>query len=213
MGIDFPASFRLVLASQSPRRHSLLRDVGVPFSVVASEAVELLEGDSAAVLAQVNAKAKVDGAVLPPDLPTGTFVLGTDTLVTVDGVVMGKPATAREAVEMISRLSGRVHQVVSGVALCRTGGETCVAVATTDVAFRRLDAEEIRAYVDLGEWRGKAGGYAIQGLAAFFASEVRGEYSNVVGLPLCLLGGLFREQGFDLMKRRWLSGDQEAVPR
>ena len=106
------------------------------------------------------------------------------------------------------------------MALLRTGGEAGaqpavptgdmrVAVATTDVTFRRLSAGEVEAYVDSGEWKGKAGGYAIQGLAAFFVSEVRGEYSNVVGLPLCLLGEMFREQGFDLAQRTWLSGGPE----
>jgi septum formation protein len=119
---------------------------------------------------------------------------------------------------MLTQLSGRVHQVVSGVALARTSGDldesrtgvctrvadTRLAAATTDVVFRPLSEGEVEAYVESGEWKGKAGGYAIQGMAAFFASEVRGEYSNVVGLPLCLLGRLFREWGFDLVQRRWL---------
>jgi septum formation protein len=217
LGRHFPSDFRLILASQSPRRHSLLRDVGVPFTVVSSQAVEALAGADAATLAQLNAKAKVQGAVLPAGLPAGAFVLGTDTLVTSDGAVMGKPSSAEEAAQMLRSLSGRVHQVVSGVALVRTAGETGtqaavpagvihVAVATTDVTFRHLGAAEAEAYVDSGEWRGKAGGYAIQGLAAFFVSEVRGEYSNVVGLPLGLLGEMFREQGFDLVQRTWLCG-------
>lgn len=217
-GRQFPPDFRLILASQSPRRHSLLSEVGVPFTVAPSRAEELLAGDDARKLVQTNARAKVTGAVLPPDVSSGTFVLGSDTLVTVDGLVMGKPFSAGEAAGMLTRLSGRVHQVVSGVALARTSGglvesgtgacvraaDTRLAVATTDVVFRPLSGGEVEAYVESGEWKGKAGGYAIQGMAAFFSSEVLGEYSNVVGLPLCLLGQLFREWGFDLVQRQWL---------
>lgn len=180
--------------------------------MVHSEAQELLSGGPAAVLAESNALAKVRGARLPADLRSGTFVLGTDTLVTIDRAIMGKPASAAEAAGMLAALSGRTHQVVSGVALVRTGGGGSpasaegvqVACAVTDVTFLTLDRAQVDAYVDSGEWKGKAGGYAVQGLAALFVSEVRGEYSNVVGLPLCLLAGMFSKLGFDLVSRRWL---------
>lgn len=127
---------------------------------------------------------------------------------------MGKPATAEEAAGMLALLSGRTHRVVSGVALVRRAGaprsgggeEVRVASAATDVTFSVLDEAQIEAYVAGGEWRGKAGGYAVQGLAALFVSGLRGEYSNVVGLPLHLLYELFRELGFDLVRREWLSG-------
>jgi septum formation protein len=209
---SFPPDFRLVLASQSPRRHSLLRDVGIPFTVATSAAEEVSEGGPAAVLAEKNALAKIRGASLPADLDLGAFVLGTDTLVTIEQEVMGKPATAPEATEMLAALSGRTHQVVSGVALLRTGStgfsiETegvRVASAVTGVTFLRLAEPQIDAYIASGEWKGKAGAYAIQGLAGLFVSEIRGEYSNVVGLPLCLLNRLFRELGFDLVQRKWL---------
>jgi septum formation protein len=207
-----------MLASQSPRRHSLLRDLGVPFTVVPSAAEEVLKGGPASVLAEKNALAKVRGAVLPADVASGVFVLGTDTLVTVDDRVMGKPTSAHEAEEMLAQLSGRTHQVVSGVALARTTrppktaerggtaaiGETRVALAVTDVTFMHLGLEDIEAYVASAEWKGKAGAYAIQGLAGSYVSEVRGEYSNVVGLPLCLLTRMFREAGFDLVRRAWV---------
>jgi len=210
----FPADFRLILASQSPRRHSLLRDMGVPFTVVPSDAEEVTTGGTAVALAERNALAKVCGAFLPDDLQAGVFVLGTDTLVTLDGVVMGKPASEAEAARMMASLSGRTHQVVSAVALVRTGhsrprlraDEVRVASTTTEVTFLPLEAAQLAAYLASGEWRGKAGAYAVQGLAALFVSEVRGEYSNVVGLPLCLLAGLFRELGFDLLRRQWLPG-------
>ena len=217
MEARFPAGFRLILASQSPRRHSLLRDLGVPFVVVPSQAEETLAGAPAAALAESNALAKAREAVLPSGLQPGAYILGTDTLVTIDGRVMGKPSSAEEAAAMLASLSGRTHQVVSGVALIRTatdgaypvgggpGGERAVTgCASTDVTFVELEPCQMSAYVDSGEWRGKAGGYAVQGLAGLFVSEIRGEYSNVVGLPLCLLARLFRESGFDLVARQWV---------
>lgn len=209
---QFPSDFRLILASQSPRRHSLLRDVDIPFTVVTSEAKEILRGGSAVELAEGNALAKVNGACVPADLRPGDFVLATDTLVTIDDVVMGKPGSAAEVTAMLRALSGRTHQVISGVALvrardagCITGSEEVrVASAVTDVTFLPVDDRQIEAYVASGEWRGKAGGYAVQGLAGLFVTEVKGEYSNVVGLPLCLLYRLFNEFGFDLVQRKWL---------
>ena len=229
---SFPADFRLFLASQSPRRHSLLRDIGVPYEVVTTNAEETVGGDAAVVLATWNAVAKVRQAALPRGSCDGAFVLGTDTLVTVDGRVMGKPSSRADAVDMISALSGRTHQVISGVALRRivAEGEPAVgrgpagapapdesraagggpgellrvATATTDVTFLRLEEAQIEAYLASGEWTDKAGAYGVQGLAGTFVSEMRGEYSNVVGLPLCLLARLFREAGFDLLRRQWL---------
>ena len=181
-----------------------MRDMGVPYEVVRSSAVEALTGDAAASLAATNAVAKVRGAVMPAGAPVGAFVLGTDTLVTYEDRVMGKPASRDEAVAMITELSGRTHQVVSGVALQRIGAGVHVATATTDVTFIELEPAQIQAYLASGEWTDKAGAYGVQGLAGMFVSEVRGEYSNVVGLPLCLLARLFREAGFDLLLRQWL---------
>ena len=203
-----------MLASQSPRRHSLLRDVGIPFTVVPSDAKEILSGGPAAELAEANALAKVKGASMPEEPEPGTFVLGTDTLVTIGGAVMGKPASAGEATAMLEALSGRTHQVVSGVALQRIGGagrtgaadRVEVASAVTDVTFSRLHPGQVGSYIASREWKGKAGGYAVQGLAGLFVTELNGEYSNVMGLPLCLLGRLFRRLGFDLVRRTWLEG-------
>jgi septum formation protein len=217
--VTFPSDFRLMLASQSPRRHSLLRDLGVPFTVVPSRAEERLGGDAAPLLAEENAMAKVQGAVLPGDAAPGDFLLATDTLVTSHGWVMGKPASPEEAARMLSALSGGTHQVVSGVALTRLAEGGCIpgsgrvrsAYAVTDVTFMPLDEDQIGGYLASGEWRGKAGAYAIQGLAGLWVSGLRGEYSNVVGLPLCLLGGLFRAWGFDLLRREWLAAGQDDL--
>jgi septum formation protein len=213
--LQFPADFQLVLASQSPRRHSLLSDLGIPFTVAASEATELSSGRSVSSLAQDNALAKVFGARLPEGLGRGAFVLGTDTLVSLGRRIMGKPASAEEAREMLTALSGRRHRVVSGVALARAAGGSLqtpgsrvrVASAMTQVAFARLTKEQIEAYVASGEWRGKAGGYAVQGMAALFVRGLRGEYTSVVGLPLHLLYGLFSELGFDLVRRTWTESE------
>jgi septum formation protein len=177
--------------------------MGVPYEVVRSFAEEVLTGDTAAALAAANAVAKVRGASLPAGVPARAFVLGTDTLVTLGDRVMGKPASQDEARTMIAELSGRTHQVVSGVALL-AGERLRLATAATDVTFLKLDHARIDAYIASGEWTDKAGAYGVQGLAGMFVSEVRGEYSNVVGLPLCLLARLFLEAGFDLLQRQWL---------
>lgn len=218
---SFPPDFELILASQSPRRHSLLRDLGVPFRVAVSQAEEVLSGGEVRALAERNALEKVRGAVLPADVSAGAFVLGTDTVVTIDGRVMGKPTSADDAAAMLRALSGRTHQVVSGVALARgvralaqTGagdgplagpldGALQVASAVTAVTFLPLQEDDIAAYLSSGEWRGKAGAYAIQGLAGLFVAGIEGEYSNVVGLPLCLLAQMFRRLGFDLVRGSW----------
>ena len=188
----------------------MLREIGVPFTIVSSAAEEVLEGGVASVIAEENALAKARGAVLPADVGSGAFVLGTDTLVSISGRVLGKPRSRDEAREMLQLLSGRRHEVVSGVALLRLGAPPqCaevalrVASAVTEVTFERLGRSHMEAYLATGEWKDKAGAYAVQGLAGLFVRRVRGEYSNVVGLPYCLLAHLFRELGFDLLTRAW----------
>jgi len=201
-GRTFPAGFELFLASRSPRRRELLASIGTPFQVVLSEAEETLVGPHAGAVAERNALAKVRAAVLPQRVGGGSFVLGVDTVVVVDGVILGKPADRQEAGAMLARLAGRRHEVVSGVALMR--GEHVVAHAITAVRFASLDEGQIEAYLASGEWEGKAGAYAIQGLAALFVEGIDGEYANVVGLPLALLARLFRLLEFDLVTRAWL---------
>jgi len=213
----FPDDFRLLLASRSPRRSELLTAVGIPFEVVPSDAEEELCGDSPDMLTERNALAKARAASLPADTLEGTFVLGVDTVVVVDGSVLGKPADPEAAREMLERLSGRSHDVVSGVALLRVAedgprvlstriaGAEHVASALTQVTFKNLSMEQISAHVTSGEWADKAGGYAIQGLAALFVEGIVGEYANVVGLPLALMGTLFRREGFDVVTRSWIA--------
>jgi septum formation protein len=119
-------------------------------------------------------------------------VLGVDTLVALDGTIYGKPADEREARATLGALSGATHRVIGGMALLLGDGER-TAAATTEVAFRALDAELIDWYLATGEWRGRAGGYAIQGVGAALVREVRGDYENVVGLPLATLLDLYPE--------------------
>jgi nucleoside triphosphate pyrophosphatase len=111
-------------------------------------------------------------------------VLGADTLVTLDGAILGKPRNAAQAADYVGRLASRTHEVVGGIALARDGAVTSEAVEVTEVTFRALDPADIEGYVALGEWRGRAGGYAIQGRGAALVRAIAGDYLNVVGLPL-----------------------------
>jgi septum formation protein len=204
----YPLDFLLLLASRSPRRRELLTAAGIPHVVVGSHGLELTEGAPPRALAEANAQAKARGAELPASAPGGAFVLAADTIVVVGGAILGKPSSKEEAVEMLTALSGRRHEVVSGVCLARADDvrghrDGVLASASTVVEFRRLSPPELEAYAASGEWRGKAGAYAIQGRAGLFVSRIEGEYSNVVGLPLALVSRLFRGLGFDLVQGRW----------
>jgi septum formation protein len=161
--------------------------VGLPFVVRPTDVEEETAGDPEAVAAE-NARRK---ATAPA--PPGRLVLGADTLVAVDGDVLGKPADAAQARAYVGRLAGRTHQVVGGIALARDGAVVASAVEVTDVSFRELSESEVAAYVDTGEWRGRAGGYAIQGRGAALVRGIVGDYLNVVGLPLARLLDLLPE--------------------
>jgi septum formation protein len=117
----------------------------------------------------------------------GLLVLGADTLVTLDGAILGKPRDAAQAREYVGRLAGRTHAVVGAIALARDGAIVAEAVELTEVTFRALTAAEIDEYVAVGEWEGRAGGYAIQGRGAVLVRSISGDYLNVVGLPLARL--------------------------
>lgn len=173
----------LILASASPRRRRLLRQLAVPFVVKPSHIPETVDGRPPQALCRRLAKAKA-GEVWTRSGPG--WVLGADTLVVADGRILGKPADEKEACAMLSRLSGREHRVMTGFALIHPEGGCCHTEAvTTRVRFRELGTDEIEAYVRTGEPFGKAGGYAIQGIGAFLVEGICGSYTNVVGLPLC----------------------------
>jgi septum formation protein len=187
---------RLLLASSSPRRRELLARLGVPFELRAASTDETPRaGETPQALVE---RLALDKARLAAE--AGAVALGADTVVTIDGEILGKPADAEEAGRMLARLSGREHQVWTGVAL--VGGSDgraaweLVRSDRSEVAFRALEEGEVASYIASGEPFDKAGGYAIQGGAAGFVAELRGDLTNVVGLPLPLVAAMLEEAGF-----------------
>jgi septum formation protein len=166
----------LILASTSPQRRAILTQLRIPFDVVAPDHDEL-PGTSPLERAAGKARS-VDGGDLP--------VLGVDTEVLLDGELLGKPANATEAEAMLETLSGRTHEVVSGLCL-RTPRWEELHTDTTLVRFRTLTPRDLAHYVAAGEWEGRAGAYAIQGLGASLVDRIEGDFLNVVGLPGALL--------------------------
>jgi septum formation protein len=187
----------LILASASPRRSELLANAGFDFQVLSVPVDERpFPGETAAAmvrrLAASKARAAQQAAKSDPrfaDSQTRLLFLGADTIVTVDGQILGKPADPADARRMLQLLSGRTHQVITGVALLADGIEE-VAAETTEVTFASLSPEEIAAYVTTGVPMDKAGAYAIQGYASRWVPRIRGCYFNVVGLPISLVSAL-----------------------
>ena len=180
---------KLILASRSPRRAEILAAVGWPFEAMPADIDEsILSGEDAVTYVQRLARTKAEtiAARVAPGL-----VLGADTTVVVDAEILGQPQDDDDARRMLQLLSGRWHEVVTGVALARSGATLRAAYQTTRVRFAQLSREEIDWYVASGEPQGKAGAYGIQGKAALFISEIQGDYFNVVGLPVRLVFELY----------------------
>jgi septum formation protein len=185
---SYYCTVRLILASASPRRAELLRSAGYTFDVVVADVDESFRpGESPAAYVRRLAAEK-SAAVKVPD----SIVLGADTTVVVDGEMLAKPRDEDEGRDMLRRLSGRTHQVLTGVSL-RQGAYEVGRVETTSVVFRALTEDEVQWYAASGEGRDKAGGYAIQGLASRFIPRIEGSYSNVVGLPVACVADLLPE--------------------
>jgi len=182
----------LILASASPRRAELLRQIGIPFRQVVSGVDEDLH-DPADPDEHVRELSRRKAEDVAGRLGSG-IVLGADTVVVLDEHILGKPADAREAGEMLAMLSGRTHKVYTGLALIDAARKTTVShVEVTEVTFRELSDDEIADYVATGEPMDKAGAYGIQGKGSLLVSGIKGCYFNVVGLPLAgLLGALQR---------------------
>jgi len=179
------AEARLTLASTSPQRRAILEQLRIPFDVVPPDYVEDDPPDAdPAELVRRHALGKARSVLEP-----GSLVLGVDTTVVLDGRVYAKAAGPDEARQMLAALSGRTHTVVSGVCLLSPEVEV-VEVESTDVTFRPLGPELVQAYVESGEWEGRAGAYAIQGLGGRLVERIEGDYLNVVGLPGALLVSL-----------------------
>lgn len=203
---------RLILASASPRRSELLKAAGLAFDVRPADVDESIRpGESAdAYVRRLAAeKARAAGAAVP-----GSAVLGADTIVVAGGEILGKPHDGQDATRMLRLLSGRTHEVMTGVCLCWAGVRLTppplpplrrpgkpdttgcdVRVAVTTVEFARLTDADMAWYVGTGEPIGKAGGYAVQGLASRFVTRIDGSYSNVVGLPVALVYEMCSDAG------------------
>jgi septum formation protein len=173
----------LILASASPRRRELLERLGLRLRIEPVDVDETPAPDEKArAYAQRLAAEKGDAALVKLGLQSAP-ILTADTVVVLDDDILGKPANQDEAAAMLRRLAGRRHEVMTAYR-AQFAGRMVERVVSTGVSFRSLDPAELQAYLDCGEWQGKAGAYAIQGIAGAFAIEVRGSFSNVVGLPL-----------------------------
>lgn len=186
-----PPAAPLLLASTSPQRRAILEQLALPFDVVAPRYVEHDPPDADPVqLVREHARAKARSVA---EEAAGRPVLGVDTTVVLDGRVYAKPTDAGDAERMLEELAGRTHEVVSGLCLLTPAWEV-VETETTRVSFRPLTPRDLAGYVASGEWEGRAGGYAIQGLGAALVEEIEGDYLNVVGLPASLLVRLLAER-------------------
>jgi septum formation protein len=175
---------RLILASKSPRRSYLLEQAGLTFTVIPSSfdenSVSLSPPES-----YVKALAEAKAADVSKAYPE-SWVIGADTIVVIDGTVLGKPDSKEQARTMLKRLSGKIHQVYTGYCICCRANEISFLNAVkTDVLFKNLADNEIEWYVNTSEPFDKAGAYAIQGLGTFIVKSIKGSYTNVVGLPVC----------------------------
>lgn len=188
----------LILASTSPRRAEILRDAGIPFEICGTGVDEAeLPGETARAMVARLAEAKARAAAFQQKAGDERIILGADTTVEIDGETLGKPRDSEHARAMLARLSGRTHHVLTGIFLLRLlDGATRAGIESSAVTFAPLTAQEIEEYVATGEPIGKAGAYAIQGLAGRFIPRIEGCYFNVVGLPLARCCSLLGELGW-----------------
>ena len=186
----------LILASQSPRRKELLGLFHIPFTVQVSDADETMDPNlSAAEAVAMVSRRKAEAIPREAD----DVVIAADTIVVLGGEILGKPKDTADASRMLHLLSGRDHQVMTGMTVLR-GNQCRTCTEITDIHFRDLTDREISAYIRTGEPMDKAGSYGIQGGAALFAERLVGDYYNVMGLPVCRLGQLLREIAPELME-------------
>lgn len=188
----------IILASESPRRRELLSRMGLEFTVRTAPHDETMNpfADPSDEVARVSL---LKAQAVCPSCEEGDIIIAADTIVVCDGLMMGKPRSEADAFSMLRRLSGREHQVMTGMTvLCGSQLET--TTVTTGIRFRHLSDEEIRAYIATGEPMDKAGAYAIQGLAAMFVVGLDGDYYNVMGLPVCPLAMILRKLGVQLLR-------------
>jgi septum formation protein len=196
---------KIILASESEWRRELFSWLELPFEVMVSKVDEELEeweeaDEMVATLAAMKARAigkkLIEQRVFGADDEEGFLVVGADTTICVDGEIIGKPLDRQDAKNIIQKLAGRKHEVWTGVCLFNTDTEDqLVEVEKTDVVFREIGEAELERYLTSNEWQGKAGGYQIQGAIKPFVKDVKGSYTNVIGLPLLTLVYLFEQWG------------------
>lgn len=188
----------IVLASGSPRRRELMEMLDVKDLLIIPAKGEEKPPEGAGpgelVMALASAKAREVAAARA----VGDTVIGADTIVWIDGRVLGKPHSEQEAGQMLRLLSGNVHEVYTGVCLIKDGEESC-QFDVTRVRFRPLSEREIAAYIKTGEPMDKAGAYGAQGKAALFVQSIEGDFFNVMGLPLCMLGEMLKQRGVEVL--------------
>ena len=186
----------LILASASPRRRELLEHIGLSFDVIPAAGPETPPaGASAGETAAALSRAKAEE--IARDHP-GSVVIGADTVVEIDGAILGKPRDEADAARMLGLLSGREHRVYTGVTVIRDG-KSVSRWEETKVFFRKMTEREIAAYIATGEPMDKAGAYGYQGRAGLFVEKIEGDFFNVVGLPLCRLGQMLEDMGVALI--------------
>ena len=186
---------KLILASQSPRRQELLRLFGLPFDICVADIDETMDPNTPAC-DEVARVSRCKALAVPRE--EKDVVIAADTIVVCQGKVLGKPRSEQQAYEMLSLLSGRDHQVMTGVTVLR-GAKEEVFTEITDLHFRPLSHREIENYIRTGEPMDKAGSYGIQGGAAMFCEKMSGDYYNVMGLPVCRLGQVLKRLAPDMM--------------
>lgn len=197
---------KIILASGSPRRRELLAGLGWNFEVIPPQVDEKkIDGEPPAELVKRLAEEKASSVA---SRFLGNWVLGADTVVALEGRILGKPNSEGEAAEMIAELSGRTHSVFTGVALIAPDGRKLINAEETRVTFRPLEKEDILAYIALGESMDKAGAYAIQERGRLLAERIDGCYFNVVGLPLFRVSQMFAEMGIALSEQWGIYNDK-----
>ena len=187
----------IILASGSPRRRALLQDLGLTFEVYKPDTDESHSPDENPedLCARLSRLKAIAGAQKFPD----ALVIAADTIVVIDGKILGKPVNREDAVQMLTTLQGREHEVLTGLSVC-LNGRVLTHVEHTLVKFRPLSDAEIRAYAATGECDDKAGAYAVQGKGSLLVEGLQGDYFNVVGLPVCRLGMMLHELGINILE-------------
>lgn len=189
---------KIILASQSPRRRELLKQIGVSFEVIPSYMKETID-PKGTITEKIEMLALEKAIDVAKEITEEALVIGADTVVVLDKI-LGKPSSQQEARNMLQSLAGKTHQVISGISIIDTKTQRqCTAHQVTYVKMREYGVEEINNYIASGECWDKAGSYAIQGLGALFVEEIKGDYFNVVGLPLGLLNNLLKTFGVNIL--------------